>query len=148
VRRLGALGVLVTEDAQRLGERLRLARAEQDRLASMADQWWRVTPANGEAAARALLYRLGPERFVDRVLLAWTRRPDADADEWRALIELPRRWQVPAPPFKAADFMARGVPQGPRLGSALRAAEEAWIAADFPTGDAALAQIAQAAIRE
>jgi poly(A) polymerase len=146
IRRLGALGVLVTEDAERLGERLRLARAEQDRLASMADQWWRVAPVNGEAAARALLYRLGPERFIDRVLLAWTRMPQASAADWGALVALPKHWQAPPVPFKAVDFMALGVPKGPRLGIALRAAEEAWIAADFPTDDAALARIAEAAI--
>jgi tRNA nucleotidyltransferase/poly(A) polymerase len=35
VRRLAALGVLVTEDAERLRERLRLANAESDRLISM-----------------------------------------------------------------------------------------------------------------
>jgi poly(A) polymerase len=148
VRRLGALGVLVAEDAERLGERLRLARAEQDRLASMADQWWRIDPKKGEAAARALLYRLGPERFVDRVLLAWTRAPDAPAADWRNLVDLPQCWQAPAMPFKAVDFMARGIPQGPRLGVTLRAAEEAWIAADFPSDEAVLARIAEAAIGE
>ena len=44
VRRLGALGVLVEEDAERLAERLRLANAEADRLKAL-DDWWRVSPA-------------------------------------------------------------------------------------------------------
>ena len=30
----------------------------------------------GEPEARVLLYRLGPEHFTDRVLLAWTRSPE------------------------------------------------------------------------
>ena len=81
VRRLGALGVRVAEDAMRLWQRLRLANAEHDRLAYMASAWWRVSPGH-DKDARALLYRLGPERFVDRVLLAWTRSP-APCDGFR-----------------------------------------------------------------
>src|SRR5439155_7406319 len=72
-RRLGALGVWVTEDAERLWQRLRLSNAEHERLAAMGDKWWRVSPAMGEEAARRLIYRIGPEYFTDRVLLAWTR---------------------------------------------------------------------------
>jgi poly(A) polymerase len=45
---------------------------------------------------------------------------------------LPQRWTAPSFPLKAADFMQRGVAKGPALGAALRAAQEAWIAADFP----------------
>jgi len=41
--------------------------------------------------------------------------------------------------------MARGVPKGPRLGAALAAAEEAWIAAGFPADASAIAAIADAA---
>jgi poly(A) polymerase len=147
VRRLGALAVSVVEDAERLRERLRLANAEYERLASMADAWWRISRQWDETAGRALLYRLGHERFVDRVLLAWTRAPEGAADpSWRALVTLPARWSVPAFPLKAADFMSRGVPKGPRLGAVLRAAEEAWIAEGFPDDAAALAAIAERAL--
>ena len=73
VRRLGALAVSVVEDAERLRERLRLANAEYARLASMADGWWHLSSHWGEQEGRVLLYRLGPERYTDRVLLAWTR---------------------------------------------------------------------------
>ena len=145
-RRLGALGVRVLEDVQRLRERLRLANAEHERLASMADGWWHLSCELGEREARALLYRLGNERFTDRVLLAWTRSAESAADErWRRLAGLPARWSPPAFPLRAADFLARGVPKGPRLGAALAAAEEAWIKAGFPTDPAALAATADAA---
>src|SRR5437764_13437971 len=52
VRRLGALNVSVVEDADRLREPLRLANAEHQRLTSMVDRWWHVSPADGEQAAR------------------------------------------------------------------------------------------------
>ena len=146
VHRLGALAVSVLEDVERLRERLRLANAEYERLASMADGWWHVSCELGEGQARVLLYRLASERFTDRVLLAWTRSPQDVADErWRLLATLPARWRPPAFPLKAADFLARGVPRGPRLGAALAAAEKAWIEAGFPTDAATLAATADAA---
>jgi poly(A) polymerase len=147
VRRLGALGVAVVEDAERLRARLRLANAEYERLASMADGWWHISWELGEQGGRVLLYRLGPERFTDRVLLAWTRSPHGAGDQpWRLLATLPARWTAPTFPLRAADVIARGVPPGPRLGTALAAAEAAWIAAGFPSDAAAVAAIADAAV--
>jgi poly(A) polymerase len=148
VRRLGALGFLVKEDADRLGERLRLSNVEAQRLGAL-DHWWRVSPAGGDNAARALLYHVGPQSFVDRVLLAWSRSKDGVADRlWRELANLPQRWTAPVFPLKAADFMRRGVAAGPALGAALRLAEQYWIAADFPAGRDALDVIADRAGRE
>ena len=148
VRRLGALGVFIVEDAERLREKLRLFNAEHKRLAAMADRWWAVSPALGEAGARALLYRLGPAHYVDRVLIAWTRAPQGAADPaWHDLAALPVRWTAPRFPLRSADLVARGVAKGPALGVALRAAEEAWIAAGFPLVKAALDRIADDAAR-
>jgi len=148
VRRLGALGVFIAEDADRLRDRLRLFNAEHERLAAMADRWWAVSPALGEAGARVLLYRLGPAHYVDRVLIAWTRAPQGAADPaWRDLAALPARWTAPRFPLKSADLVARGVARGPALGAALRAAEQAWIAAGFRQDKAALDAIADDAAR-
>jgi poly(A) polymerase len=145
VRRLGALNVTVTEDADRLLQRLRLANAEHARLLSIGDRWWRVAPGD-DHAGRALLYRLGGERFLDRVLVAWSRSPvGAGDDAWHALASLPGRWIVPLFPLKAQDFIKRGVEKGPALGAALEAAENAWIAADFPHDIASLDAIADSA---
>jgi poly(A) polymerase len=146
VRRLGALGVAVTEDAERLRERLRLSNHEYERLAAMADGWWRINAQWDERQGRVLLYRLRRERYTDRVLLAWSRADQGVADpRWRTLATLPERWTAPVFPLKAADFLARGLAKGPGLGAAMRAAETAWVAADFPADAAALAAIADAA---
>jgi poly(A) polymerase len=148
VRRLGALALFTIEDADRLRERLRLANAEHERLRAMADGWWRILAENAEQDGRAALYRLGREHFTDRVLLAWTRSPAGIADTtWHELARLPERWTAPEFPLKAADFLERGVARGPALGMALRAAEEVWIAAGFPTDAADVAAIADAAAR-
>ena len=148
VRRLGALGVWVKEDADRLTSRLRLSGAEAERLLAL-EHWWRVAPDSDAQPAHALLYELGPQRFLDRVLVAWTRSDEGAADiNWRQLATLPQRWTVPGFPLKAADFVQRGVQAGPRLGNALRAAETAWIAADFPAERLILNGIADEAARE
>ena len=147
-RRLAALTVAVTEDAKRVAVRLRLSNAETKALDSMGHRWWRFA-SKDEANARRLLYRLGPERYHDRVLLGWARTGgDVTSMRWRALAELPQRWTAPKFPLKAADFIARGLAEGPALGHVLTLAEDAWLAADFPLEETALATIAdQAAAR-
>ncbi|HXW48013.1 MAG TPA: CCA tRNA nucleotidyltransferase, partial [Xanthobacteraceae bacterium] len=145
VRRLGALAVAVKEDGERLAERLRLSNAESQQLIAL-DGWWRVSPEAGMKLARELLYRLGPRHFSDRVLLAWSRSPASAADPaWHCLAQLPQKWTTPAFPLKAADFIRRGIAAGPALGAAMRAAEEAWIAADFPRDGAVVELIADQA---
>jgi poly(A) polymerase len=142
IRRLGALGVAVTEDAKRLAIRLRLTNGETKALDSMGHRWWRLAGMD-EAAAKRRLYRLGEARYRDRLLLAWARAGrDTDPAPWRELATLPERWSAPKFPLKAADFTARGIAQGPALGHVLALAEDAWLAADFPLEQSALAAIA------
>jgi poly(A) polymerase len=145
VRRLGALAVAVTEDARRLVTRLRLSNAEAKRLDSMRHRWWRLAGMD-EARARRRLYRLGEEAYRDRLMLAWARAGrDADPKPWRELALLPERWSAPKFPLKAADFMARGVAEGPLLGQMLALAEDAWLAAGF-LDEASIAAIADQAV--
>jgi poly(A) polymerase len=145
-RRLAALGVWVAEDAERLWQKLRLTNAEHARLVVMANAWRRLSPALNGQARRALLYRQGPLGFTDCALLAWARSPATAHDsDWHALATLPQRWTAPAFPLRAEDFIQRRVEKGPALGLAMRGAEEAWIAADFPQDAAALARIADRA---
>jgi len=142
VRRLGALAVAVTEDAKRLALRLRLTNAETRALDSMGHRWWRLAGMD-EATARRRLYRLGEDRYRDRLMLAWARAGgEADPAPWRELATLPQRWSAPKFPLKAADFTARGIAQGPALGQVLALAEDAWLAAEFPLDAPALKTIA------
>jgi poly(A) polymerase len=146
VRRLGALAVAVTEDAKRLSGRLRLTNQETRTLDSMGHRWWRLAGMD-EARARRRLYRLGPDRYRDRLMLAWARAGEGvDAARWRELATLPQRWSAPKFPLKAADFVRRGIAEGPALGHVLALAEDAWLAADFPSDPAALEAIADQTI--
>jgi poly(A) polymerase len=141
-RRLGALTVAVTEDAKRVAARLRLSNAETKVLDSMGHRWWRMAGMD-EARARRRLYRLGEEAYRDRLMLAWARAGAShDTRYWRELATLPQRWRAPKFPLKAADFISRGIAEGPALGQVLALAEDAWLAADFPLDKAAMAGIA------
>ena len=148
VRRLAALSVAVTEDAKRVAARLRLSNAEAKALDSMGHRWWRFAHKD-QARARQLLYRLGEDPYRDRLMLAWARAGAGnDAARWHELATLPQRWSAPKFPLKAADFISRGIAEGPALGHVLTLAEDAWLAADFPLDPSTLADIAdQAAAR-
>ena len=142
VRRLAALAVAVTEDAKRVTVRLRLSNAEAKVLDSMGHRWWRLAGMD-ELRARQRLYRLGEEQYRDRLMLAWARSGESfEAAYWREFATLPQRWTAPKFPLRAADFISRGIAEGPALGHVLTLAEDAWLAADFPLAPAALAAIA------
>ena len=146
IRRLAALAVAIPEDARRLTTRLRLSNNESKALDSMGHRWWRLAGID-EARAKRLLYRLGEERYRDRVLLAWARAGHGgDSARWIHLAQLPQRFTAPKFPLRAADFISRGVAEGPSLGQVLTLAEDAWLAADFPLQPAALAAIADQAV--
>jgi poly(A) polymerase len=146
LRRLGALAVVVAEDAERLSHKLRLTNSEQARLVSMAEGWRRISPAIGDTGQRALVYRLGPDAFTDHALLGWARSwKSANDPAWQDLATLPQRFTAPVFPLKAADFIKRGIAKGPALGETLRAAEASWVAQGFPADEGALDTIADAA---
>src|SRR6478609_200019 len=147
MRRLGALAVAVTEDAKCVAARLRLTNAEAKALDSVGHRWWRLAGMD-EATARRRLYRLGEEPYRDRLLLAWARSGGGSEDVayWREFARLPQRWSAPKFPLRAADFVARGIAEGPALGHVLTLAEDAWLAADFPLDQPALAAIADQAV--
>ncbi len=80
-------------------------------------------------------------------MLAWTRAGDKpDSTPWQELARLPERWSAPKFPLKAADFIARGIAEGPTLGQVMALAEDAWLAANFPLDQTALDAIADHAV--
>jgi poly(A) polymerase len=128
--RLAALTIFVAEDVDRLADRLRLSNAEQAVLALGASANAPALP--GEPAAKALLYRLGVERYRLRLVLAWADSGAAPDDtDWKAALALPTRWQTPVFPIGGNDVMALGDLKGPDIGDILKRLEEEWIASGF-----------------
>jgi poly(A) polymerase len=130
--RLAALAIDEPSEAKSLAQHLRLSNAEAEALQKAAIVDAALDPATPEAAARALLYQLGPNAFGRAVRVAWARSGAAVGDAgWRVRALLPDRWKAPKMPFAGANVVALGVPPGPRVGSVLKAFEDWWIAQDF-----------------
>lgn len=115
LRRLAALLPAVPAVAENVAARLRLSRAQRDRLESLAAR----SPADGEAPL-ALAYREGTENARDRLLLT--------NNDPRPVIE----WPIPQFPLKGGEIVARGVGAGPEVARTLRAVEARWIEEGFP----------------
>jgi len=123
-----------------LAARLRLSNAERDRLLALATLEL-PDPTAGRAAGERLVYRLGFPLARDLLCLAAAER-GLPAEALAALLAELSRFEPPAFPLGGADLLARGVPQGPRLGRLLEAVRAWWEAERFrPDRAACLARL-------
>ncbi|HVC50871.1 MAG TPA: CCA tRNA nucleotidyltransferase [Stellaceae bacterium] len=127
--RLAALVTVDAAAAQLLGERLRLARAERDRLVALAPPV-ALDPAADDTAQRCALYRLGAARYRDAALLIAAEGQIAPPRLAR-LLDLAARWVPPVFPINGADVAALGVSPGPEVGRLLAAVRRWWEKGDF-----------------
>jgi poly(A) polymerase len=119
LRRLSALlprDAVVAED---IAARLRLSNKARKRLACAADRALLSSP-------HVLAYRLGTDCSVDRLLLAG-RTEEASAVA---------SWHPPRLPISGGALIKRGLPEGPIVARTLRAIDDRWVEAGFPTGEA------------
>lgn len=118
LRRLAAL--LPTDPARvdDIAVRLRLSNKSRKRLVCDA-------AATGRESPQALAYRVGTECAVDRLLLSG--HPD-DAKSIAA-------WKAPRLPISGGALIARGLAEGPIVAKTLKAIEDQWLKAGFPTGE-------------
>jgi poly(A) polymerase len=126
VRRLAALLPPSPDVAETVAARLRLSKAQRNRLVSAAER-----NAADTEKAQALAYRLTTPLAIDRLLLLGV---DATAIA---------SWPVPAFPLKGGTIVARGITAGPSVARILQAVETRWIAEGFPDStriDALLAE--------
>ncbi len=132
IRRLAAVVDVTPTEAEALADRLRLSGRRRDRLVRAARHELAVDA--DQRAARAHLYRLGTETFVDQVYL---RSAEAGASP-AALLQAAQTWHPPEFPLVGDDVLALGVEKGPAVGRLLRAVEDWWIDRDFAPGRAEL----------
>jgi tRNA nucleotidyltransferase/poly(A) polymerase len=117
VRRLGVL----SGPAALLGERLRLSKAETDRI----EHFQSAPNAHhlDELALRRLVQIHGHAAVLDRILID---RPK----NWRELHGKLTAWDKPHFPLKGDDALKLGL-KGRAVGQALRMVEDQWIESDF-----------------
>jgi len=150
--RLAALAVQTHEDAARLREKLRLSNQECDRLdgaarALEALHGLEAPPSLGDL--RALLFERGRASARDAMSLAHAEsRAAPDDGRWRSADRFLADTPEPRLPFSGADLLARGLPQGRRVGLALKTLQAKWIRAGFPREPEALARLLEEAAAE
>jgi poly(A) polymerase len=117
IRRLAALLPPEPKAAEQVAARLRLSSAQKKRLAIAADR------GLTSDSPHALVYRLGRDEAIDRLLLA--------GEDPAPVID----WPIPRLPLKGGEIIARGVAAGPEVARILQAVETRWIDEDFPDRD-------------
>ena len=133
--RLGALVVGGPTAAAAVADRLRLSRAERERLVGMLDRPEGFGLDSDERSLRRAFHGLGAGRSADLLRLEWARRgaggtPVDEAAARRALAAA-ATWRPVAFPLKGRDALALGMPPGEAVGRILAEVEAWWIAEDF-----------------
>jgi len=129
LRRLAAL-LRPATDAAALAARLRLSRAEQDRLTALLAPPGELAAEMDARVLRRALYHHGADLVTDWLLLAQAEQGGA-ADGIEAALAAAKAWQPVALPVKGADALNLGLSAGPEVGDAIRAVESWWIDEDF-----------------
>ena len=135
LRRLAALVQVDAAGALVIAERLRLSKAERDRLVGLAPPW-PVDPAASLNAQRRELYRFDAERYLDIALLIAADGGMAEI-RLRELLTLAAGWKPPVFPLAGRDVTALGIPPGPRVGQLLAELQSWWEDGDFAADRAA-----------
>ncbi len=143
--RLCALAVLVEDDAARLRDCLRLANAQETRLANAAralvELHGREKPPLPNDLYR-FLFLHGRRAALDAILLAHAEsRAAIDDPLWASGYNFLHDTPQPRMPFSGGDLLKRGLAPGPALGETLKRLQAAWIRAGFPKEPEVLARL-------
>ncbi len=143
VRRLAAVLRADADAAAETAARLKLSRADRERLDRLVRRGASVAPDMSAAEARREVYRSGADLFRDLALLSWAgeqaeardrhSRRDASA-AFSALLEAAHGFAPPVFPLSGKNAQAMGLAPGPAMGRALAAVENWWIERDFRAG--------------
>ena len=118
------LSALLRDDrtvVEQVAARLKLSNKTRIELAE------RVTDLNPDGlSARPLAYRLGVAMATDIFLL------HGDEIDWRKSVNALQNWNPPIFPIRGGEIVSRGLTAGPLVAKTLKAAEQQWIAEDFP----------------
>lgn len=141
-----SLAVLVDPQPARLdalADKLKLSRADRDRMLAAASACQDLAGHRGEIKLRHFLYRHGHAALIDGVLL-WAARQGKDvrltegAYRPNSLLSEIKVTEVPKFPLSGRDLLAEGVAAGPGLGAELARLEGLWLDSDFKLGKSEL----------
>jgi poly(A) polymerase len=115
-----------------LSARLKLSKAESDRLMAWASDTTRIVSYLSAREVRQALYWLGNQTYLDRVRLSWAQDPAPKrTTQWRTLLALESGFVAPKLPIDGKQVMAAGAKPGPAVGAVLAEVERWWVDSDF-----------------
>ncbi|HEX3810675.1 MAG TPA: CCA tRNA nucleotidyltransferase [Rhizomicrobium sp.] len=131
-----------------LADRWKLSNADRERLIDLSGADEKIVSYLSIREVRKLLYRIGPQRFRDRVFLRWAEdTKESNAIQWRAMLAMSDAWVRPAFPLTGRNVMNAGVPEGPLVGRILGEVEDWWIDSDFLEDEFSLAERLKAIVQ-
>lgn len=134
--------------ARSTAERFRLSNEARARLEEILSGEEKIVSYLSIKEVRKLLYRVGRERFKDRVMLRWAEDPKhSNGVQWRMLLAVADAWQRPQFSLTGRHVMSAGVPEGPLVGRILADVEAWWIDADFTDDEFSLAERLKAVVQ-
>ena len=132
VVRLMTLFPVDAEAMWRASERLRFPNAARDRLVGSALAAPVVSLDMSDAQARAAVYRQGGRAVADALMRLHAAAPGRGEAAMR-LLAVANGWVRPRLPVGGKEVARLGLEPGPETGRLLKAFEDSWIAADFPS---------------
>jgi poly(A) polymerase len=115
-----------------LSARLKLSKAESDRLLAWASDTTRIVSYLSAREVRQALYWIGNQTYLDRVRLAWAADPAPKrATQWRTLLALESGFVTPKLSIDGSQVIAAGATPGPAVGAVLAEVERWWVESDF-----------------
>lgn len=117
---------------EQIADRLRLSNDMKATLAAMPRDVGLIEPAQfKDEDLRAVLFRLGRARFERAYKLKLGSTVNRNTPTWVDAWQRAGQLAIPELPISGADIIARGVPQGERVGKILSDFTDWWISHDF-----------------
>ncbi len=146
--RLAAMLPDKVSSADEVADRLVLSNVDRERLRDLAAVREKIVLYLSPKEVRKLLYRLGADRFRDRVRMRWAEdQKQSNSSQWLALLAHANAWQPPKFPLSGRDVIAAGVAEGPLVGRILEEVEDWWIESDFTGDEFSLAERLKAVVQ-
>ncbi len=129
LRRFGVLLPDQKEAVWQTARRLRLSKAQTNRLLAMRGNENKINPMMDEDTLRCFLYRNGAQASYDQLLLYWAEKDFSGlGPREQKILDLIAQWRAQPVrfPLQGKDLLEQGVEAGPKMGEMLQEIESWW----------------------
>jgi poly(A) polymerase len=129
-------------------ERLKLSKAEAERLKMWAADTTHLVPFLSARDVRKVLYWMGCQLYHDRVRVAWADDMEPRRmTQWRTMLAFESGFVAPRFPIDGTQVIAAGARPGPAVGAILAEVERWWVDNDFIDDELSLIERLKAVVQ-